>query len=220
MPTSLIVFGSQGGVPDQAYLSSIRSFLLQDKHTIPLVETIITLPAWWDTICLSHTRLQRIAGRSLFKRLRQWLLEGVPVGFDRLEPNTILAPLTVITQVVEYLWYLRSCGADHGSISQAAGAQGFQGLCIGQLTAIACCSALDERQLIKQAAVAVRLAILIGAIVDLDGCLAEPPREWVCVVARHKSTNPSTTITDVLDNYPEVRCHAPQICSTSLSNMD
>jgi hypothetical protein len=201
---SLIIFGSQGGVPDPTYLSLISSFLAQNEHTTPLVSAINALPEWWDSISRSHRFLQRVPGHASLGRLRRWLVEGLPDEVEEPTPNVFLAPLTVGMHVVEYLSYLESESVSHASVLQATRTNGFQGLCIGQLTAIACSSATNESEFIKQAVVAVRLAVLIGAIIDLDGCYAEPPRQWACIVARHKSSTLSNTITDVLAGYPDV----------------
>jgi hypothetical protein len=188
-------------------MTSISSFLVQNEHTIPLIAAINALPEWWNTVSRSHKFLQRVPGHALLQRLRQWLVEGIQVEVQEPVPNTFLAPLTVGMHVVEYLSYLESKSVSHASVLRATGACGFQGLCIGQLTAIACSSATNDSELHEQAAVALRLAVLIGAIIDLDGCYAEPPKQWACVIARHKSSDLSQPITDVLAGYPEVsRC--------------
>jgi hypothetical protein len=203
LPSS-IVFGSQGSVPDPTYLTLISAFLLHDEHANLLIETINSLPEWWNAISESHTVLQRVPGHGLLERLSRWLLQGSFNEFEEPVPNTFLAPLTVVSHVVEYLSYLRSDSAQHADVLQAARTGGYQGLCIGQLAAIACSNAANESEIIDQAAVAIRLAVLIGAIIDLDGCFAEPPKKWACIVAREKSSASSYDLDNVLGHHPEV----------------
>jgi hypothetical protein len=201
---SSIVFGSQGSVPDPTYLTFISAFLRHDENANSLIDTINSLPEWWDAVSESHTVLQRVPGYVLLERLRRWLVQGLHEEFEEPVPNTLLAPLTVVSHVVEYLSYLRSRLAKHADVLQAARTGGYQGLCIGQLAAIACSNAANEIELIEQAAVAIRLAVLIGAITDLDGCFAEPPKDWACIVAREKSSASSDDLNSVLNHHPEV----------------
>ncbi|KAF2829407.1 hypothetical protein CC86DRAFT_346125 [Ophiobolus disseminans] len=212
---SLITFGSLSSVPDHDYLCSITSALLQDSNTATLVEAINALPEWWDTITQSHIVLQKVPGYALLERLRQWLIEGARNGYEEPAPNVLLAPLTIVTHLVEYLSYLRTVSTKHTKALEAAHIGGFQGLCIGQLSAYVLASASNERELMEQAAVAIRLAVLIGATVDLDGCYAEPPMEWTCVVACRKSGLPSGTFAAVLAEYPETYVSAVSGPSTT-----
>lgn len=201
---SLISFGSLTGVSDQEYLSSISSLLLKDEHTTALVDIINTLPEWWNDIAQSHKVLQGVPGHAALERLRQWLTEGAQ--YDRRDPtpNIILVPLTIFTHLVEYFTYIRSGRVRHIDVVLAAQTSGFQGLCVGQLTATVLASSKDENEIIQQAGVAIRLAVLIGAIVDLDGCYAETPKEWASLVACSKADLPLNTVSNVLAAYTEV----------------
>jgi len=201
---SLTVFGSQIGVPDREYHSSITSFLRQDKNTAPLLQAIDGLPQWWDEVSKSHKVLQKLPGHDLLDGLRQWLVGGAQFELQTPAPNVILGPLTVISHAVEYLSYLRSQPATHAEIWEVAGAKGFQGLCIGHLAAVACASARSEREFIEQAAVVLRLAVLIGATVDLDGRYAEPAKKWTCIVARRRIDASPNAVSEAMSDYPDV----------------
>lgn len=109
-------------------------------------------------------------------------------GEDNL-PNMVLTPLVVLTQLTEYLRYLELNQLRNGGDSQSGNGSGTGvdlqaglldrqnsgsrarkvetlGFCTGLLSAFAVASANNQAEFEKYGAVAVRLAVLIGALVD------------------------------------------------------
>lgn len=205
LPSS-IIFGPQIGVPSPEYLSYIRASLLRDTNAALVVQIVSDLPDLWDLYTKSQPAFNRIPGRQLLGYICQWIREDKQIPFQDSPPNILLAPLTVITQAVEYFEYLRiTCkGCPHADVVKGLHENGFQGLCIGLLTAIALSSARDQKNAVAQVGVALRLAVMIGAVVDVNGRYADPPRETSCVVARLRGRSSTNAIQQILKSHDEV----------------
>ena len=154
---TLLLFGPQipRGVP--AHLPELRRAIRSDHKLDFLARIIRDLPSLWtDEIQQYCPRLERLNG--VKERLHQLkgLLENDSGDVTPELPscNLLQAPLTVITQIADWVRLERS-----GSV---------QGFCLGFLTAAVVASARNNAELAKAAATAIRLAICIGAVVDLD----------------------------------------------------
>lgn len=204
---SMIAFGSQIEHLDAEYLSSIRTSLLENSNTAPLVQAIIELPATWSSFTESYVPLQQIPGQVILEKLRQWIECGTQISFTDPQQNILLTPLTLITQLVEYLSFLQneSNGAKHADMIASSKANGFQGLCIGLLSAITLASATDEKELVAQAVTALHIAVLIGATVDLDSWFAEPQQGMASLVVRMRTASDADISKIIGERYPEVR---------------
>lgn len=122
-------------------------------------------------------------------------------------PSTLLTPLTVINQLVEFLNYLE--------IQQSNSSKGVSssniikdkcetlGFCTGFLTASAVSSSLDSDDLEQYGAVAIRLAVLIGAFVDAQE-IAGDEGESISLAASWSSGNLKNRLEDVVRATPEV----------------
>jgi acyl transferase domain-containing protein/nucleoside-diphosphate-sugar epimerase/SAM-dependent methyltransferase/acyl carrier protein len=110
--------------------------------------------------------------------------QGLQAQDDNL-PNTVLTPLVVLTQLTEYMRYLElnqhgnGNGSGNGSTAWAdpqtnllnqVGSRPRKvetlGFCTGLLSAFAVASAQNQTEFEKYGAVALRLAMLIGALID------------------------------------------------------
>ena len=204
---SLLAFGSQIDVLDPTYLSRIRSLLLLNPSTVPLVESIGELPQQWTSLVDSCQLLSIVPGEFLLEKLHRWVQDDRVLDFTaEVPPNTILTPLTVICQVVEYLTYLRVVlRQTHADVRKTVSPTKFKGLCVGMLTATALGCAKDEAELVAQAITAVRMAVLVGAAVDADGRYATPPIQLATMIARCGEGCDRLTVDSALERYSDVR---------------
>ena len=169
----LILFGPQSPQPD---LAKLRESLQGNSDLKFLIDTIEELPHLWPIIQKSCPDLKRIPGAEQLKQLSSFLDRGT---FPNEKPlrNILLAPLTVICQVVEFVQ--RDQEAENISIPAIfpakAGLVNVQGFCIGFLAAAVVACSLSRNEFEQLSSVAVRLAVLIGSVVDLDeGLFLDP----------------------------------------------
>lgn len=202
---SITLFGSQNDVPDHRYLSNTRTTLLANSEYSPFIQAIKELPQIWETVTQSYEALQNVPGLHFLSQLREWIENGRSISFPEHSPNVLLAPITVITQVADWLSYFRSDSSTgcQSYPNHTLESHSFQGLCVGMLTAIAFGTTRDIPGLMSQAGVAIRLAVLIGAVVDLDGEYAVSPKRWTSIIARFRGSG-RTQIEEVISRHPDV----------------
>ncbi|KAL4973664.1 hypothetical protein BDW66DRAFT_153616 [Aspergillus desertorum] len=175
VPTpSALVFGSQTTLPSSAVASRLRAALLLDPRLYPLRTSIETLPEIWPVLLASDPALKRVSGtvEKALRRLGRWLShEEFSATTEVSElPATFVTPFTVILHTVLYLRYTdEASGSGHGNVLRSVRTNGgVQGFCTGLLTAVTVATSPDVEALSRQACVALRLAVAIGAYIDLD----------------------------------------------------
>lgn len=83
---------------------------------------------------------------------------------------------------------------------------GVQGLCVGFLSAIVVSLSRNDMEIGTVAAIGLRLAVCIGAYVDLDGISGIPSKEAACVALRWKDniSSDKKKVDALLQSFPEV----------------
>ncbi|KAK4155038.1 hypothetical protein C8A00DRAFT_13874 [Chaetomidium leptoderma] len=179
-----VLFGPQGPVT-AASLLEIRQLMRDHVDLHFLSKAIEELPALWPDIVRAYPDLARLspaAAPKLDELARFFnssssdnnnnnnsapdlllLSPGLPAN------NVLLCPLTVVAQVVDF-WSLTRDNEE--SLSESP-LRDVQGLCLGFLTAAAVSCSRSEAQYQTLAANAVRLALCLGAVVDLDALGSE-----------------------------------------------
>ena len=172
--STILLFGPQILSPDAQLLHDLRSSIHDDQRVAQQAwafTVLAELPEFWDRCISQLERLRSIPGRRLLQDLQRWLTRGPEPKEETAiaaMPNTILTPLVVLTQLSQVWSYL---DVEYGSIKfglevlieQKTRTLGF---CTGLLSAYAVSSASNEVEFARNCAVAVRLAMLIGAVVD------------------------------------------------------
>ncbi|KAL2862550.1 putative polyketide synthase [Aspergillus lucknowensis] len=177
---TLLLFGPQA-------LSFNRQSLSKLQHTVPndsvrqwMLNTVAGLPKYWDALSQKLPEVAAaVPGPTHLGQLGTWLqgsLDDAPET-DTL-PSIVLTPLVVIGQLLQYWRYLQWNQWSHGGArstepdlqtdflkkhTEQAETLGF---CTGLLSAFAVASASSQGELERYGAVAVRLAMLIGALID------------------------------------------------------
>ncbi|KAL6719406.1 hypothetical protein ACLMJK_003646 [Lecanora helva] len=200
---SLLVCGPQAGWPDDMELSRLKAFLLNEPLLQPLLSAIRDLPKLWHSLTRCAPELSASGGLDMLRSLVQWIDIEDRFQRDSNPPNIISTPLTVIIQIVQYFQYLRHNGFTHADILRSAQAGGVQGFCSGLLAATALACSKDEAEVTLYAGVAIRLAVCIGAFVDLDGRFAEPPSSTVSVAVRWKSEASKKDLDRIMKSHPD-----------------
>ncbi|KAL9024283.1 MAG: hypothetical protein Q9196_006628, partial [Gyalolechia fulgens] len=160
--SALLLFGPVSPRPSQAYLSQLQTSITERGDHKFLVELIQELPDLWPTILQASPQLHSVRGAEQLDQLNPFLATGTLPDAGALS-NLVAAPLTVISHISEVL----SQSRDSGQVTIPA-LDNVQGFCIGFLTAAALATSRDTIELRQYASVAVRLALCIGAVIDLD----------------------------------------------------
>ncbi|KAL3431737.1 hypothetical protein BDV09DRAFT_206463 [Aspergillus tetrazonus] len=171
---SALVFGSQTTLPSVAAASRLRAALLLDPRLYQLRTSIESLTEIWPALAISDPALERVAGpaEKSLRQLCRWLSHSeFPDATEISElPATFVTPFTVILHTVLYMQYTDGNGRlGHADVLRAVRNNGgVQGFCTGFLTAVSVATSPDLEALSRQACVALRLAVAIGAYIDLD----------------------------------------------------
>ena len=204
----VLMFGSQALDFSEASASQLRSILLGTPSYQWIIDTIIELPRFWDIVSEALPGLQHSPSKELLKSLNDWLRTGnFPEGTFPL-PNTILTPLAVITHLTQYLKFLELCQPDPAQRDNLQVSFKYKtetlGLCTGLLSSAAVSSSANQAQLQRYGAVAVRLAMVIGALVDTKDTETEPDGKWKSFSVAWGSAEAGTEMVRLLKDFPEV----------------
>jgi hypothetical protein len=159
-----VLFGPQGAVKTKSLLQ-IRKFLQENSDLDFLSRTLSELPALWPAILEAWPDLDKVPARKRLNELCQFFQGGPALTFLGPTDNIILSPLTVISNIVDF-WKLTHGVENRTSIESQW--QDVQGFCLGFLAATAVSCSRNEAQFQALASKAVRLAVCMGALVDLD----------------------------------------------------
>jgi len=204
----VLVFGPQALSFSEGVFHELRSAIVEATENAWILDVIAGLPACFNTLCVKLPKLQAVQGLHLLESLDVWLTTGtVPPAAENL-PNILLTPLVVLTQLTQYSKYVRIEGTSSGFGNDPYSARDHQtrilGFCTGLLSGLAISCASKEAELQKYGAAAVRLAVLIGALVDLQE-LTGPHGQSKSFATAWSSVEQRADMTRVLQRYHEVR---------------
>ena len=174
---SLTLFGPQSTKFSESRLLEIRNFILANPSLIFLVDAAGELPSLGPTLEQAFPHLSKVPGAEL-DQLYQ-VLESGTLPDVRVLRNTMLAPLTVISQIVDFLCLDEEA---YGTTSPAffktgSGLGNVQGFCVGFLAAAAVACSRDRTDFQRYSTVALHLAVCIGFIVDCDEETCPAPQD-------------------------------------------
>jgi len=166
------VFGPQATSFDLAAFFKLRTQLQETPRFQWVLNTVVELSSDWNNISKSIAKLQDFSGEKLLEQLREWL-RGAPIPEGSFPlPNTLLSPLVVIAQLTQYSAFLASAIPDLNETHELPAiiktSTETLGMCTGTLSAfvVACSSNITD--VAHYGGVAVRLAMLTGALVDAE----------------------------------------------------
>jgi hypothetical protein len=173
-PPTGVFCGPQSVPPRPDIYKAIHSQLWDDKDLGYLAQAVVDLPKVWSRLVSTHGLCEDSVGAPL-KGLSDWIASDDSCSFTVPEslPNVLIAPLAVLSQLVQYVRFLRDAeqiNISHADIirSTSEGGAGVQGLCTGFLVATVLACSRDLEEVMTNGAVAIRLAMCIGAVVDAD----------------------------------------------------
>lgn len=203
------LFGPLSPSLSQSNLTTLRGTILSSSRYAWVDQVLASLPSDYQSLVNNCPELHNKASEAQIVDLAVWLKTGqLALGGEQL-PNSILAPLVVIAQLVQYGAFLDSQDA----IQEQPIVEETVGFCIGLLSAFAVslspqCTTTEFAQ---NAGVAVRLAMLAGCVVDQQQ-LQDPrgPSNTFSVAwKRVDSRDNRKELEDILAKFPDVSILSP-----------
>ena len=193
-PPVSILFGPQCSDIEQT-TSNVRSYLRKSSSQF-IHASLQDLPAFWLEIIKAWPPLSQIPGDEQIVTLLQYLQSSDP---GILKPTSIIQTLLTVLSHISDFEALKTQVGEKNIIDT-------QGFCIGFLPAIAVARSRSENDFQKATATIMRLALCIGALVDLDELCHGRSRS---IAVRWKCMADLKTLHQVLATYPNVRSHPP-----------
>ncbi|CAG7970570.1 unnamed protein product [Penicillium salamii] len=176
---TILVFGPQALAFNQDSIRSLGANTADPSVLEWVKDVVAELPDRFTEISERIPELDIIPGASLLRSLYQQLKTGSSEAItnDPNIPNILLTPLCVITHLVEFTRKagLRKSGSgfeawkdEKNNLSDATHAVG---LCTGLLAALVVSLSRGLGDIEKYGAIAIRLAMVIGAVVDAEDAL-------------------------------------------------
>ena len=204
---TILLFGPQALSFQEESFHRLRSFLFDSPARQWVLDTITELPAHWKHFAQSSHKLQAIPGEDLLGDLNVWFQTGKITQQCSQLPNILLSPLVVIDQLTQYASYLRFAsggpGEQHDPHALAHPNVETLGFCTGLLSALAVSSSGNKDEFRHYGAVAIRLAMLIGAVVDAQDA-SDPHGTSQSLATVWTSAEEGEEITRMLQQFPEV----------------
>lgn len=203
---SVAFFCPQSKAPQESYLNQLHSFLTRNKHLEPFLQNVINLKDIWETIAEEREDIAALEqGPRYVQNLSEWITTGDSSLVANRMSGIVSLPLLVIIQIGQYFQYLEVLGIKHAEfIAQLQKGGGLQGYCGGLAPAIAIACSKDEGEVVENATIAMRLALVIGAFGELGDDAATPGA--TTIVVRTKRPGQAD---ELISQFPGVGVRAP-----------
>lgn len=171
---ALVAFGPSIEWLNDNTLDGIRVILLKTSHIQRLVNKNKILPQLWKTLVEFAPDLSNTSGLVYLQKLAEWLdsgglnLETNARDHHQLgAANISMIPLTVWAQTAHYVDYLSKIPLKHSKSDILTVVSRF---CTELLAACAVVSPMNDEESALRTRISLRLAVAIGAFVDLKEC--------------------------------------------------
>lgn len=217
----VFLFGPQALAFDINLFTKLRIHLHEAPGNSWALDSVSELPSFWRSLVKHVPKLQHLNGEQLLQDLHRGLQTGnISESLFPL-PNILLSPLVVIAQLTQYSAFLRAAlpglaDTDDLPPSITDGTETL-GLCIGILSsfAVACSSNLANLQ--RYGAVAVRLSMLVGALVDAEEKSPGSNGSSMSFSVSWSGAVSSASVSQVLDRFPDVSQATPLVITLAIN---
>lgn len=204
---TILLFGPLALSFDEAAFAQVRKTVVENDEFRWILNTISEFPQIWKSLTASVSSLQTASGLKQLEDLADAFRTGRQLETPFPLPNKLLIPLVIVSHLTQYATFVRNNteGEQVDPFSSAKLDKETLGLCTGLLSAFAVSSAGSSKQFEKYGAVAVRLAMLIGTVVDAQDEATEPSKS---LSAAWSSAESGEELQRIVKSFPEVR-HKP-----------
>ncbi|KAI1770196.1 putative polyketide synthase [Hypoxylon cercidicola] len=206
-PNILLLFGPQALSYDEAYFERVRLNVIGNGRNRWILDVIEDLPSYWKELGEAIPSLRSVPGEEWLQRLSHWLLNGRPEE-QRTSPipNIILSPLVVIGHLIDYIQHTNAPrgqpGFGEAGYEQSLSDTETLGFCVGILSAFVVSSSSTRAQFCQNGAAALRLAMVIGGLVDAqDVQIAES--QSISLATTWKPEQTPSKLHEVLESFPD-----------------
>lgn len=184
----------------------IRAAIDDDPKLLFLAKVIEELPEVWPRIEESYPYLAQVNGLEQLETLRNLFSGKRSSNFASTveDTNLLLTPVTVVRQLVEFYKLKGKVYHPvlHSPPHNASRIVNTQGFCVGMLAAITVSCSDDKFKFQEIASNAIRLAVCVGALVDLDEKTGDG---YQAVIVRWKSQTELGFLKQLLKEKEKVR---------------
>ena len=205
----VLFFGPQYTHFTEKRLLELQKFIVGNTDLNPLLVAIKELPSLWPSLQQACPHLVSIPGAEQLDQLCQIFETGTLPNVAGLN-NILLTPLTLISQIVEFLRLGEKAEslAFPASYQADAELENVQGFCVGFLAAAAVACSRDKADFQHYSSVALRLAVCIGSTVDHDeGTFLNPLDRSSSIAVRWKTDLEQAYFGRTLSSYSSVSLH-------------
>jgi len=162
---SAAFFCPLSGAPDEEYLTGLHSFLRHNQYGQVVLEELSNLERIWTIFANARDDLQALSEGPVFVDMfRDWARYGNSGPLAAARSGIVALPLLLVLQIGQYLCYLETHGLSHREfVAEVRHAGGLQGYCGGLPAAIAIACAKDEKEVVRNAAIIIRVVLGVGA---------------------------------------------------------
>lgn len=186
-----ILFGPQIQAIDDNF--SLIHNAIQSNPLLGFLKPFLEqLPSVWSVLTATCPELSRVPGNAELEPLAR-LARGERVESPETPLNVLLTPLTVLKHITEFIEIREKMKDCH-----VVGAQGF---CVGFIAAAAVSKCRNDDDFHQAALAALRLAVAVGAVVDLDSLENGLTRS---IAVRGKQGNGNKELSQILLEAPWV----------------
>jgi Starter unit:ACP transacylase in aflatoxin biosynthesis len=172
---SAAFFCPQNRPPKPSYLDTIRRYLRSNTLLAPFRAAILdSLFTTWEILGKAHPGIAEMTqGPQYIQNFHDWIdATEAPATSSEMEWTEIMSglislPLLTIMQIVQYFQYLEARQIRHEQFIEEIKVGGAQGYCGGLLPAAAIAASCNEEEVVKNAGIALRLSLAIGAYAEL-----------------------------------------------------
>ncbi|KAI1085457.1 hypothetical protein F5B20DRAFT_587488 [Whalleya microplaca] len=201
---TVLLFGPLALSIDVAAVARIRQVVVENDENHWILETIAGLPQHWKTITSSIPALKTKLGLRQLEDLKHTFQTGTQLGTPVPLPNKILIPLVIISHLTQYAAFLERNNTELDARSDIFGTSATDketlGLCTGLLSAFVVSSTGSREQFRKYGAVAIRLGMLIGMVVDAHDEASEPSKS---LSTAWNSVESGEEMLRIVESFPE-----------------
>lgn len=212
--STVLLFGPQALSFDGGTFRSLVSTLSSTSNQRWVLATIEELPHHWNTLSKELPHLSAVPGETLLHDMLGWFRDGtMPTHTPLPLPNILLSPLVVVAQLVQYTEYLQLRhpeSTDDNLFTPSMSNTETLGFCTGILSALVVSCSTNQAQFARYGATAVRLAVLIGGIVDAQD-IRDEFGESRSLATVWRTQQSRAEMIRILERFPEVNfpCAAP-----------
>jgi hypothetical protein len=203
--TTVLLFGPQAlGFQEQSF-RDLQSDLHNDPDNAWVRTVVAELPQYIEQLSQTFPKLQASGSPSNSQSLFDWLDSDGPLPVSRDLPNFLLTPLVVIGQLTQYTRYVKAANVDSGLGLDCWSPQTRHvtlGMCTGLLSALVVSAAKNKVDFQRLGAVAIRLAAMVGALVDAEDERGTYGPSKSCSVAWSKAEH-EQELKAILEAFPE-----------------